>query len=301
LNVPAVDWNNQFEESKGSFIADCQRALTAATTLRAASILLDQEAAWRDFSTRVVRLAQSGEWNTLQRDVATASGWWNLGRHLIDPFQVVLTGPPNVGKSALLNALLGFQRSVVFDQPGTTRDIVTAETAVDGWPVRLIDTAGLRENAIGLEAQGIELARAQLTSADLVLEVGDATVPREPIASVSPDVSSATIFVVNKIDLVPDQVSVSTQFPQAVAISARTGAGIEELIEVIARRLVPHAPEMGTLVPFREYQLRWLQELNIELERQSVAGVEAVVGQIRQTFETQSHREHGEMNEESSP
>ena len=58
----------------------------------------------------------------------------------------MIAGPPNVGKSSLLNALLGYRRAIVFDQPGTTRDVVTSTTAIDGWPVELSDTAGLRSS-----------------------------------------------------------------------------------------------------------------------------------------------------------
>ena len=70
----------------------------------------------------------------------------------------MLAGRPNVGKSSLTNALLGYTRSIVFDQPGTTRDVVTATTAIDGWPIEFSDTAGLREGSEPLEAAGIERA-----------------------------------------------------------------------------------------------------------------------------------------------
>ena len=72
--------------------------------------------------------------------------WEDFGLHLTRPWNVVLAGRPNVGKSSLINALLGYTRSIVFDQPGTTRDVVTAATAIDGWPIELSDTAGLRES-----------------------------------------------------------------------------------------------------------------------------------------------------------
>src|SRR4029453_3197945 len=67
-----------------------------------------------------------------------------LGQHLTAPWRVVLAGPPNVGKSSLINALAGYQRTIVSHVPGTTRDVVTTTTAIDGWPVELADTAGLR-------------------------------------------------------------------------------------------------------------------------------------------------------------
>src|SRR5207253_6863855 len=73
-----------------------------------------------------------------------------MGRHLVAPFRVVIAGAPNVGKSSLVNALAGFTRSVVSEIPGTTRDVVTTRIAVDGWPVELIDTAGLHAGSDAL-------------------------------------------------------------------------------------------------------------------------------------------------------
>src|SRR5690606_16577637 len=78
-----------------------------------------------------------------------------LGLHLTRPWHVALAGAPNVGKSSLLNAVLGYGRAIVFDQPGTTRDVLDAVTAIDGWPVRLTDGAGLRESVDALEAAGV--------------------------------------------------------------------------------------------------------------------------------------------------
>src|SRR5205823_6640829 len=83
----------------------------------------------------------------------------------------------NVGKSSLINALAGYQRSIVAPTPGTTRDVVRVPVALDGWPVELLDTAGLRGDAPALEAAGIEQAREQAASADLCVWVLDATVP----------------------------------------------------------------------------------------------------------------------------
>ena len=90
---------------------------------------------------------------------------------------MVIAGPPNVGKSSLINALLGFQRAIVFDLPGTTRDVVTAVTALDGWPVELSDTAGLRSSDDPLELAGIEQAHRQAAAADCLLLVFDASQP----------------------------------------------------------------------------------------------------------------------------
>jgi tRNA modification GTPase len=191
---------------------------------------------------------------------------------LTEPFRVVLTGRPNVGKSSLINALVGFQRSIVFDQPGTTRDVVTAETAWDGWPVLLADTAGLRANAEGLEAHGIDLAHKQIEQADLVLIVLDASSTSEvppvqddvgllPFGS-HPDQRSRTITITNKIDLVlNDRASEISRVQADFFVSAVTGEGLEHLITELGRQLVPNEPPVNVPIPVSQLLVNWLGEL----------------------------------------
>ena len=83
-------------------------------------------------------------------------------------------GAPNVGKSSLINALAGYERAIVSAMPGTTRDVVTVTTAIDGWPVQLSDTAGFRDTQDELESAGIELATLALSRAEVVMYVHDA-------------------------------------------------------------------------------------------------------------------------------
>ena len=132
--------------------------LPHAPTLRTASVLLDQH---HGAFVRAVADCLD-DLSLLPRLAALAP----VGRHLVDPWRVVLAGPPNVGKSSLINALAGFERSVVAAVAGTTRDVVTVRVAFDGWPVELSDTAGLRDAGEELEAEGIARTKARVESAD---------------------------------------------------------------------------------------------------------------------------------------
>ena len=166
-----------------------------------------------------------------------------LGRRLTTPWRVAVAGPPNVGKSSLVNALAGYQRSIVAPTPGTTRDVATTRLAIDGWPVELADTAGVRDATDMLEMQGVRMAREATAAADLCLWVLDASA--QPVW---PELQGAVQLVVNKIDLpaawAPDEAA------GAVRVSARTGRGMADLCAALSRRLVPDPPPAGSAVPF---------------------------------------------------
>lgn len=217
--------------------------LPFAPTLRTASILLDQVHGAFDRDVRHI-LSLLDARNTAEAAplLAQLASFAPVGRHLVEPWKVVVAGPPNVGKSSLVNALAGYQRAVVSELPGTTRDVVTVPVAFDGWPVELADTAGLRR-AAGLEAEGIERAERFIRDADLVLWVMDATA--EPIEA-SP--RSRSGLVVNKTDQPPTWDL--DCFPDAIRVSALTGEGIPGLAAEIARRLVPQSPPPGSAIPF---------------------------------------------------
>ncbi len=216
--------------------------LPFAPTLRTASVLLDQ--LHGAFDAAVRRALASPALDGL----ADLARFAPIGRHLIAPWKVVIAGPPNVGKSSLVNALAGYQRAVVSPVAGTTRDAVSVQLAFDGWPVELTDTAGLRE-AEGLEAEGIERAKQALAAADLVLGVldgsaaevewPDADLPRERL-----------LVVVNKSDVMRGWGAVGGDGWGLLLVSALTGAGIPELAAAIVRRLAPDPPPPGAAVPY---------------------------------------------------
>ena len=180
-----------------------------------------------------------------------------LGRRLTGPWSVVLAGRANVGKSSLLNALAGYRRAIVHPAPGTTRDAVAIPTAIDGWPVELCDTAGLRATDEAVEQAGIDRARQRLGQADLVVLVADRSVPwlAEDRASCSSGPR-------------PCWFTTSATYRPCPASGRRAcrpvplrGEGIEVLLATIARRLVPDPPPPGAAVPFLSEQAEMLRRL----------------------------------------
>lgn len=237
--------------------AEARIALAAAPTARTCTILLDQfRGALARELTFVESLIANGDVRQADERLSRLEALAPLGLHLIEPWKVVLAGPPNVGKSSLVNALLGYERSIVFDQPGTTRDVLTAVTAIDGWPVELSDTAGLRDAGDSLEAAGVERSRERMGRADCVLLVMDANDERDdqacPNAAELFPTASSCIVVGSKCDLLSLDARRRWQqrFVHGILTSAKTGAGIADLHARIGRELVASPPQAGEAVPF---------------------------------------------------
>jgi tRNA modification GTPase len=156
---------------------------------------------------------------------------FNFGRVLKEGLAVLLLGRPNVGKSSLLNLLLGENRAIVAELPGTTRDTIEENLTLSGFPLKLIDTAGVRESLDPVEAEGVKRTQEKLRSTDLVLFLIDGSQPlgHEDLKALELTTQNKTILVINKQDLgfvaLPE---VFNQIP-AVHISAKTGAGLVEL------------------------------------------------------------------------
>lgn len=247
------------------------RALLQASTERCAAILLDQLAGAlrREIITIQAAIAAGdvvGAARLLEALLATA----HVGLHLVEPFRVVLVGAPNAGKSSLINRLMGFDRSIVHNEPGTTRDLVTATTAIDGWPVELIDTAGLHATTDVLELAGMARAQAQAASADLVVLVIDRGRVRDEFDWNAYPNWKSVLLVENKCDL-PATVA-SSKLPAECRTSAATGEGIAELIATMALRLVPSPPEPGAAVLFTHAQVRELEAADEQLRSSDVRG-----------------------------
>ncbi len=154
------------------------------------------------------------------------------GRALRDGLHVVIAGRPNAGKSSLLNALAGFDAAIVTDIPGTTRDLLRERIHVDGMPIHVVDTAGLRDSTDAIEAEGVRRARAEAARADLLLYVVDATAGLDAGERAGMPVECAAVIVWNKTDLPQAKPApASREGAPVVALSARTGDGLPALRE----------------------------------------------------------------------
>ena len=179
------------------------------------------------------------------------------GKLVHDGLTLAIVGRPNVGKSSLFNRLVGQDRAIVTDIPGTTRDVVSETASIAGIPVKFVDTAGVREPADVVETLGIERSWQALADADLTLVVLDLSVPLELgdhqlIARARE--AGRMLIVANKADLAPRAQIIS----DAVPVSALTGEGIENLREAILATLNPDgipAQEDGFITSIRHERL----------------------------------------------
>lgn len=170
-----------------------------------------------------------------QRQVDVLLNSVKLGEVVRDGAVVVLAGPPNAGKSSLFNALLGVERAIVHETPGTTRDAIEAVMEVNRWPLRLVDTAGLRESDNEIERTGVEVSRRYLAGAHVVLVCAES---EQELAKVSQVVQHATsapqIRVLTKSDL-----NTRNRDDNGLRhrVSAHQREGLVELLESIERQL----------------------------------------------------------------
>lgn len=182
--------------------------LAQARTEFAASVIASQaRGAFHDALASVIDRVRRGHVAEAERVLQELYERGKLARHLIQPWHVTLLGPPNAGKSSLCNALVGYERAIVWPEPGTTRDVVDAEFVVDGWVFRLHDTAGLRSTADPLEQEGVRRAAAMASASDLILLVSS------PDTTALHDVAFPhgipILRVINKVDLYHTAVSSS--------------------------------------------------------------------------------------------
>ncbi len=181
------------------------------------------------------------------------------GEIVREGFRIVLAGPPNVGKSSLMNALARRDVAIVSEEPGTTRDVLEVRLDLDGYMAIVADTAGLRDAAGAVEQEGIRRARNRAEEADLVLWIMDATAPMIEAPRDLASHHGRVLLILNKIDAT----SARRDTPADHAISARTGAGMPELIAAVGR-IVREAAQGGETPAIT--QLRHRQQIEACLE-----------------------------------
>ncbi len=252
---------------KGEFSQEIRALVSDLTALRAeleASIDFPEEDAGAPWERAACSVLQD-----LQRRLDGIRQRGASGKLLRDVAQVVLIGPPNVGKSSLLNRLIGEETAIVSELPGTTRDTVRSELLLEGMPIQLVDTAGLREAKDPVEKLGIDRTWKAVREADVVVVVGDVQRPNaEECVWILPQlpVKAKRIMVLNKIDLVdrePNSYQLDGEI--RVEVSAKTAAGIG-LLHAAILEAAGRLPEAEGVFLARERHLEGLARAARHLE-----------------------------------
>ncbi|MBS3964295.1 MAG: tRNA uridine-5-carboxymethylaminomethyl(34) synthesis GTPase MnmE [Methylomonas sp.] len=227
-------------------------------------------------ANRIVQLQQR-----LHQILATA----RQGRLLHDGISVALAGKPNVGKSSLLNALAGFDAAIVTDIAGTTRDVLRERIQIDGMPLHIIDTAGLRNSDNIVEQEGIRRAHLEIEKADKILLLLDSTAQTEtdPVDDTLIDSNRAITRIFNKIDIsgVPPQI-LETPQGTSIYLSAKTGAGLDLLQQHLKQS-----------VGFGE-----TQENTFVARRRHITALENALASVNQAANQMQHHAHELVAEE---
>jgi tRNA modification GTPase len=219
--------------------------------------------AWHAVRTRIARLLETAP----------------EGERLLTGALAVIAGPPNAGKSSLFNALLGRERAIVAEIPGTTRDAIEAHVVIEGFPFRLVDTAGLRAGAEHVERMGIEVSRQYLAAADLVLyceeppPAGEASTRSTERDRFLSQLTVPVVFVYTKADRRPD-----LRTAEPLAVSSVSGEGLDELKRRLAREAFGHLVRVGDVEPVvtRARHRAALGQAAAELDTFQVARAEGV-------------------------
>jgi len=211
--------------------------------------------AWIDFPDEDIPDEDVGTISSIVVDVKKSIkgllDGYNSGRVLSEGAQILLVGQPNVGKSSLLNALLGEQRAIVTNVPGTTRDLLEEQLVINGVPVRLIDTAGIHESEDLVEKEGIRRAQTRLAHADIILLLIDSTSNIDEFDNyIHNQCVGLPVFVVmTKHDMVSSSVESPIPDLPVYKVSSKTGVGLDELREGIAKHLIgDHQPSTETVL-----------------------------------------------------
>jgi len=278
---------------------DGQFSAQVATLQAALTHLRVKIEAWLDFPDEEIRFDAADECaaaiDALLADLGALARAALSGAVLRDGLSVAIAGPPNAGKSSLLNRLAGYDAAIVTDIPGTTRDPLREHLTLEGLPITIVDTAGLREAADPVEQEGLRRARLEAGRADRVLWVVDVREPLEAsLAAARANLGDARFTLVrNKIDLAStDAGEAETDEVPVFAISALTGAGIDALIAHLHSVAGYNAAAPGTFSARRRHLaslerarsrlVAARRELDgaLELAAEELRGAQAALGEL---------------------
>lgn len=276
-------WQRLLRSEPSTLVAEAKWLSSQAPGLAAATlsqwqvdgIASETLAAWRNELQN--QSSHGSDW--LKTQVHAVLSRESLVTQALHGSTVMLVGPANAGKSSLLNAFVGYQRAIVFDEPGTTRDLVQSTIMLDGWPLRLIDTAGERESASNdLEREGQRRAKALVSSADLVLRLVDGvwasaeSKNNQGLGSVAEDSHPRSSdkaerwWVLSKRDRISVEQRQAicrqlTRFQEPVyATSTLEAQGTLELYEALQKWVSREMPSEPCLLPMTERQGKLLRE-----------------------------------------
>jgi tRNA modification GTPase len=245
-----------------AFSQDAWEDLLQATTMLTTAILLHQAHGALEKAVMEIDDALSrSDYKEACRQIDNLCSRYPYGLHLTLPWKLTITGPPNSGKSSLLNAILGFDRAIVDRIAGTTRDVLNERTSLLGWPFEILDTAGLRETQDSIEAEGIRRAKLAIQESDIALCLVDPLVGWTDLHEELKDQFENKLLIVqSKGDLVREG-RCSNPIIDSISVSAKTKEGLVELYEAIIQQLIPETIDGGTAVPFRPAHLAYLERL----------------------------------------
>jgi len=278
--VQIQDWQNLETQSVTRLEREFQSAITESVTWKTAELLLRHPTSeWitelRRWQTKLIEKTTTELTREIQTRCEQILSMSDFGIRLTTPATIVLAGAPNVGKSSLLNRLAGFDRSIVQNQPGTTRDTVGAEIALEGFPVTLTDTAGLRQTEDRLESAGIIRAQKVLGTADLILFLIDGTTAPSPEEDETRQQYPQALNVLHKSDQAVHFGRKNQQFD--LHVSALTGEGVEDLIETIIGRLVPERPDASAIFPVTYRQIDLLKSIVSAIDSNEIEALDRLL------------------------
>ena len=189
------------------------------------------------------------------------------GERLREGLYVVIVGPPNAGKSSLLNALARRDAAIVSTTAGTTRDVIEVHLDIGGYPVLLADTAGLRRAADAIEGEGVRRALARAAQADLKIVLADATAADATGAEVAALIDADSLVALNKIDLAPATGPVDAAGHPAWPISVKTGAGMAAFLSALEDMVAARLDAGGAPTLTRARHRAALEDCRAALER----------------------------------